>query len=89
MIGFASEDDPLGDDIGDGVQLFECSMVTDNSDLLPVPNPVLLKIHTCFAKATEANDIDREVAKPWPPALSHCLSPTRTPLCDLSTNAAA
>lgn len=80
MTGFASEDDQVGEDRSIGVQLFECSMATENADLLPLPNSVLLKIHSCFAKATEANDIEREVAKPWPPALSHCPSPPRIPL---------
>ncbi|KAM3512236.1 hypothetical protein MY11210_004154 [Beauveria gryllotalpidicola] len=68
VFGFAPDDDTCGEGMSDGVPLFNCSLHTDGSNCLQVPSPVLLRIHSCFAKAAEVNDVEREVAKPWPPA---------------------
>ncbi|TQV91892.1 serine/threonine protein kinase [Cordyceps javanica] len=71
VFGFAPDDDPSSDDMNDGVRLFDCSLYTDDPAELPLPNPILLKIHSLFAKAPEVNDAEREVAQPWPPPVSN------------------
>ncbi|KAJ6784054.1 hypothetical protein PWT90_00341 [Aphanocladium album] len=70
VFGFAPEDDPRERGLKDGVQLFECSLHTDDLGEMPLTSRFLLQVHGYLARAIEVNDNEREVAKPWPPGVS-------------------